>query len=243
MRFGLALGLTMQLLSGSYLAPDFRITSMWVILGLVGAVVTLFNKKTLPVSGAILFLLYIQAALTYGLFHALDYFIYIGIVYYLFVSGTPLRRTAVAVMYICTGISLAWLAMEKLTIPEMACTVMGEYGLPTFGFSLENFVLISALVEIGLAWAFIVGIMSRFTALLVTGVFIMTSMVFGHIEIIGHTIIHTVLILFMIEGVGDLRTPLQIHRSPLLRGLFVSVNFCLFLFGLMSLYIWMGKTF
>lgn len=243
MRTGLALGLSMQLLSGSYLAPEFSINSMWVILGLVGAVVFLFNKRTLPVSGAILFLLYVQAALTYGLFHAIDYLLYLGIVYYLFVSGTPLKRTAVAVMYICTGISLAWLAMEKLTIPELACTVMGEYGLPTFGFTLENFVLISAFIEIGLAWAFIVGIMNRFTALLVSGVFIMTSLVFGHIEIIGHTIIHTVLILFLIEGVGNLRTPLQFHRSPLLRGLFVSVNFCLFMFGLMSLYIWMGKTF
>ena len=67
------------------------------------------------------------------------------------------------------GHVLAWLAMEKLTIPELACSVMG-YGLPTFGFTIENFVLITAFIEIGLAWAFIVGIMSRFTALLVSGI-------------------------------------------------------------------------
>ena len=65
---------------------------------------------------------------------------------------------------------LAWLAMEKLTIPELACTVMGSYGLPTFGFTIEHFVMISAFVEIGLAWAFIVGIMNRFTALLASGI-------------------------------------------------------------------------
>ena len=58
----------------------------------------------------------------------------------------------------------------KLTIPELACSVMGDYGLPTFGFTIENFVLITAFIEIGLAWAFIVGIMSRFTALLVSGI-------------------------------------------------------------------------
>ena len=108
-------------------------------------------------------------------------------------------------MYICTGMSLAWLAMEKLTIPELACSVMGSYGLPTFGFTIENFVLITAFIEIGLAWAFIVGIMSRFTALLVSGIFIMTSLVFGYKEVIGHTIIHTVLILFLIEGTGSLK--------------------------------------
>ncbi|MDH6671688.1 hypothetical protein M2277_002350 [Paenibacillus sp. LBL] len=242
LRIGLAIGLVLQLLSGSYLAPEFRTNSMWIILGLSAAAACLLYQRTLPISGAILFLLYIQASLNYGIFHSIDYLIYIGIVYYLFVCGTPLKKTAAPVMYVCTGMSLAWLAMEKLTIPELACSVMGSYGLPTFGFSIEHFVMISAFIEIGLAWAFIVGIMSRFTALLVSGIFIMTSLVFGYKEVIGHTIIHTLLILFLIEGTGDLRTPFQFHRSPVLRGLFVSVNFCLFLFSLMALYIWMGKT-
>ncbi|MGV2787372.1 hypothetical protein GNF98_17055, partial [Clostridium perfringens] len=178
----------------SYLAPEFKTNSMWIILGLSAAAACLLYKRTLPVSGAILFLLYLQASLTYGIFHSIDYLIYLGIVYYLFVCGTPIKRTAAPVMYICTGMSLAWLAMEKLTIPELACTVMGSYGLPTFGFTIEHFVMISAFVEIGLAWAFIVGIMSRFTALLVSGIFIMTSLVFGYKEVIGHTSIHTVLI-------------------------------------------------
>ncbi|WP_433939166.1 hypothetical protein [Paenibacillus lautus] len=241
LRIGLAIGLVLQLLSGSYLAPEFRTNSMWIILGLSAAAACLLYKRTLPVSGAILFLLYIQASLSYGLFHSIDYLLYLGIVYYLFVCGTPIKRTAAPVLYICTGMSLAWLAMEKLTIPELACTVMGSYGLPTFGFTIEHFVMISAFVEIGLAWAFIVGIMNRFTALLVSSIFIMTSLVFGYKEVIGHMIIHTVLILFLIEGTGELRTPFQFHRSPVKRGLFVGVNFCLFLFSLMAFYIWMGK--
>ena len=83
---------------------------MWIILGLSAA--CLLYRRTLPVSGAILFLLYLQASLTYGMFHSIDYLIYLGIVYYLFVSGTPIKRT-VPVMYICTGMSLAWLAMEN----------------------------------------------------------------------------------------------------------------------------------
>jgi len=242
LRIGLAIGLILQLLSGSYLAPEFRTNSMWIILGLSAAAACLLYKRTLPVSGAILFLLYIQASLTYSLFHSIDYLLYLGIVYYLFVCGTSIKRSAAPVLYICTGMSLAWLAMEKLTIPELACTVMGSYGLPTFGFTIEHFVMISAFVEIGLAWAFIVGIMNRFTALLVSGIFIMTSLVFGYKEVIGHMIIHTVLILFLIEGTGEMRTPFQFHRSPVKRGLFVGVNFCLFLFSLMALYIWMGKT-
>lgn len=242
LRTGLGIGLLLQLFSGSYLAPEFTIKSMWIVLGLFTAAACLANTKTLKVSGAILFLLYVQASLEYGVFHALDYLVYVGIVYCLFVNGTPLMRTAPAVLYLCMGFSLSWLAMEKLTMPALACSVMGSYGLPTFGFTLEQFVLISAFVEIGLAWAFMMGIMNRFTALLVTGIFFMTSLVFGHKEVIGHTIIHTLLILFVIEGTGGLRTPVDLHRKPMLRSLFVTVNFCLFLFILMPLYIWMGKA-
>ncbi|GAE04472.1 hypothetical protein [Paenibacillus sp. JCM 10914] len=164
LRIGLAVGLMLQLLSGSYLAPEFRTDSMWIIVGLFTAAACLLYQRTLPLSGAILFLLYTQASLTYGIFHSMDYLIYLGIVYHLFVCNTPLKHTASPVLYICTGMSLAWLAMEKLTIPELACTVMGGYGLPTFGFTIEHFVLISAFIELGLAWAFIMGMLNRFTA-------------------------------------------------------------------------------
>ena len=37
LRIGLAIGLVLQLLSGSYLAPEFRTNSMWIILGLSAA--------------------------------------------------------------------------------------------------------------------------------------------------------------------------------------------------------------
>ncbi|WP_200901379.1 hypothetical protein [Paenibacillus sp. DMB20] len=239
LRVGLGLGLLLQLVNGSYLAPEFKPDSVWVSAVLAASAAGLAHKKTLRISGVLLLLLYIHASLHYGWFHVLDYLFYPGIVYYLFVCGTAFKKTAAPVLYICTGLSLAWLAMEKLTIPKLAGSLIHDYGLPTFGFSVQDFVLISAFVELALAWAFIIGIMNRFTALMMTGIFLLTTFVFGYKEIIGHTIIHTLLILFLIEGTGE-RTPFKFHRSPVLRSLFVVVNFCLFLFVLMALYIRMG---
>jgi len=241
LRIGLGLGLSLQLFTGSYLAPTLVSDQWWVYAALAIAILGLLHKKTLFVSGSILVLLYANMLATYGLFHALDYMFYVGIIYYLLVADTKWSYTATSVLYISTGLSLAWLAMEKMTLAKLACSIMHEYGLPTLGFTVEDFVLISAFIELGLAWAFIAGVMNRFTAVLLTGVFLSTTTYFGFTEIIGHLIVHTLLVMFIIEGNTRAKTLFEFHRSPWLRSLFVVINFCVLLFSLMAIYIWFGQ--
>ncbi|MFC4101219.1 hypothetical protein [Paenibacillus xanthanilyticus] len=241
LRVGLGIGLVLQLLTGTYLAPEFPLDAWWQYVLMITAIAGLVHKKLLTVSGAALAFLYIRTITVYGLFHSLDYMFYVGIIYCLVTANTKWNRTGTHVMYVFTGLSLAWLAMEKLTLAKLACTVMHDYGLPTMGFTVEDFVLISAFVELGLAWAFIVGLMNRFTALLVTGIFLFTASVFGETEVVGHTILHTLFLLFIIEGSGTWQTLFNFHRSLAMRCLFVAVNFCFLLFALMAIYIWMGQ--
>lgn len=240
LRIGLGIGLLLQLSTGTYLAPEFTPESKWVNVMLFIAIAGLLHRKTLFISSTALLLLYIHAMFVYGSFHTLDYLFYPGIVYYLYVCTTRWSRTAAPILYISTGFSLAWLAMEKMTIAKLTHSLMSDYNIPSFGFSIEDFVLISAFIELGLAWSFIVGFMNRFTALLLTGIFLLTTSMFGLKELIGHTIFHTLLIMFLIEGSDEHKTPFRFHRSPILRCLFVAVNFCIFLFILMAFYIWMG---
>ncbi|MGF7029796.1 MFS family permease [Paenibacillus mucilaginosus] len=242
LRIGLGAGLLLQLVTGTYLAPELAADGYWVTALLILAFAGLLYPRTLIVSGAALAVLYVHALADYGLFHGLDYMFYIGIIYYLLVAQTRWRPTATPVLYLFTGLSLAWVGLEKMTLPQLAYGIMEEYQIPTFGFSMENFVLISAFIELGLAWTFIVGILNRFISLVVTLVFITTTTVFGFREIVGHTIVHTLLIMFLIEGQGVFRSPFQFHRSPVLRCLFVLVNFVVLLFGLMAIYIAMGSA-
>lgn len=236
LRYGLGIGLLLQLASASYLAPELHGDRWWIKLLLVAAVAGLISRKTLVVSSVSLAALYGTAISEFGLFHALDYSFYLGIIYFLLVANTRWKATATPMLYLFTGFSLAWVAFEKFAMPGMAVDIVKEYGIPTFGFSVEHFILISAFIEIGLAWSFIVGILNRFVSLLVTLVFITTTTVFGFTEIIGHTVVHTLLIMFVIEGEGAFRTPFEFHRSPVLRCLFVLVNFCVLLFGAMWVY-------
>ncbi|NMM53083.1 hypothetical protein [Paenibacillus aquistagni] len=240
LRVGIGIGLSLQLFTGTYLAPKMVSNEWWVYAVLVVAILALFHRRLLPVSGAALAVLYIKAILSYGLFLSLDYAFYPGIIYVLFVSDRPWNRSALPVLYVWMGISLAWVAMEKLTIAKLACSLMHQYGIPTLGFTVEDFVLISAFIEMGLAWAFMVGLMNRFSALLLSSVFMLTTSVFGFTEIVGHTIVHTLLLIFIIMGREEPSLPTRIHRSMVLRCLFVTVNFGIMIFGLMAAYIWMG---
>lgn len=240
LRIGLGAGLLLQLMNASFLAPEFKADAWWIKLLVTLALAGLLHPRMLMMSGAALAVLYGHALLEYGLFHGLDYMFYIGIVYYLFVAETKWKPTATPVLYLFTGLSFAWVGLEKMTMPEMSYDIIHDFNIPTFGFSVENFVLISAFIEMGLAWSFIAGILNRFISIIVTLLFITTTMVFGFKEIVGHTIVHTLLIMFVIVGDGVFKTPFEFYRSPFWRYVFVLVNFCGLLFGLMVLYVWMG---
>ncbi|WP_342671680.1 hypothetical protein [Paenibacillus glacialis] len=240
-RIGIGLGLLLQLCTGSYLAPTFMIDSWWVYASLIVAILGLFHRRLLPLSGLAIAFLYLNAVYQYGLFHSLDYLFYLGIIYYLFAVNSRLKLSALPVLYTLTGISLAWLSMEKMTMPGLAQTLMYEYRIPTFGFSIQEFVLISAFIELALGWVLILGIMNRFTALIITGVFLLTTAVFGFTEVVGHLVIHTLLIMFLIEGKGEPKALYQFHQPMWLRCMFVVVNFCMLLGGLMTSYIWMQQ--
>lgn len=241
LRIGLGIGLIMQLSTGTYLAPTLVPNDPGIYVILVIAILGLLHKRTLVVSGAALLTLYIIVSIQYSLFHALDYMFYLGIIYALFVANTRLHHTYPIVLYLFAGVSLAWLAMEKFTLAKLACSLMHEYGIPSLGFTVEDFVLISAFIEIGLAWAFVAGLMNRFSALMLTGLFLMTTTIFGMTEIIGHTVVHTLLIIFIIGGRDASTTLHRLVPNPYLRHASVLLSFCLLLFGLMSIYIWMGQ--
>lgn len=240
LRIGLGVGIVLQIIAGSYLAPEFETEEKWIAIVLIIALLGLLLERTLLISGLALLVLYLRAAADYGWFHAFDYLFYLGIVYYLLAYRTHWRETAVPVLYALTGLSFAWVGIEKLTMPDLAYDIIHEFGVPTFGFSVENFVLISAFIELGLAWTFIVGILNRFVSIVITLVFVATTTVFGYTEIVGHTIIHAILIMFIIQGEGVFKTPFEFHRSPVMRYLFVVVNFGVLLFGMMWIYIVMG---
>jgi len=65
---------------------------------------------------------------------------------------------------------------------------------------------------------------------------------FGKTEVVGHTIIHAALIVFLLEGEGSFyKTPINVHRKLGLRFAFASLNFVIVSAVMLAIYVTWSK--
>lgn len=172
----------------------------------------------------------------YGWFHMLDYTLVLGVGYYLFVNGfssDKVKETGLIALYLGVGFSLCWVAMEKLVFPSWSLILLHENPQLTLGFHPDFFLKAAAFIEFALGYLMMICLLQRPLALVVTLVFFMTTLVFGKTEVVGHTLIHAALIVFLLQGRGrEYTPPIKWHKPLSMRILFAGVNFILLL-GLM----------
>jgi uncharacterized membrane protein YphA (DoxX/SURF4 family) len=160
-----------------------------------------------------------------GWFHMLDYGFYLAIACALLVERTKIAALGFPFLYLGTGLSLCWVAVEKWVFPGMAIDIIHHHGVPTFGFAPDSFVVMAAFIEFVVGYLLVVGILNRLLSLVLTGIFVSTTMLFGLTELAGHFMIHIVLLIFIIEGVGFYKPPIRMHKTKLDQMVFVSLNF------------------
>ncbi len=214
----------------SVFAPEL-IVGAWVgWIEFLLAVMLLFRRTT-PWAAIGILALFGYCIATFGVFHMIDYLHYIGIAWYLLVvdaKDVRLKESRIPVLYITVGFSLAWLGLEKIIYPEWTLYILQQNPQLALGFDPNFFRVGAAFVEISLAYLFLICLFERPIAALVTVVFMLTTMVFGKVEVIGHTAIHGALIVFLLEGPGSFyRPPIAWHRSVAWRAAFAGVNFVL----------------
>lgn len=196
---------------------------------------------TTPVSGTAMIGLWFYAMAQYGFFHMLDYLIYPAIGLFLilsFVKNPRVFNLRVPTLYIGLGFSLCWAALEKIFYPQWGLDVISQNPALTMGLDPEFFLLACAFVELCLGYLLIIGLLQRPLALVITLVFFTTTVFFGKVEVIGHTILHGALIVFIILGQGNYyKPPVEIHKNLKLRSAFAAVNF-VFVFILLALPYW-----
>ncbi|MDM5328462.1 DoxX family membrane protein [Neobacillus sp. CF12] len=227
LKYGTAIALLIQVLSGTIFAPEFAIDNsiirilMWVTIILLLIPIHYATK----VGALLLLALFIFQLSHSGLFHMLDYGFYLAIIGVLLVGKTKLEDWGFPFLYLGTGLSLCWVAVEKWVYPAMSMDIIHEHAVPTFGFPPGTFVVLAAFIEFVVGYLLVVGILNRLLAFVLTLIFISTTMLFGVTEIIGHLMIHIVLIIFIIEGVSFYDPPINIHRTKISQMVFVFLNF------------------
>jgi hypothetical protein len=194
-------------------------------------IVLLFWTPTTTLAGLGLLAIWLYGAGRFGVFHMLDYVNVAGVGYFLAVrplANATLRATALQALYATVGFSLMWLGCEKLVYPQWVNYLLEQNPVLTLALDRDFFRVASAFIELGLGFLLIIGLFGRSLSITITLTFFLTTMVFGKLEIIGHTLIHAALIVFLFEGPGhSFRPPAYFHRGLGLRMAFAAVNFVL----------------
>ncbi len=233
MRVGAGAALLLSWQADAMLAPELRVGEAWLGWFQFALAFLLLFGRTVPVAGVGLILLYVIGVFRFGPFHMLDYLLYAGIGYYLAVSGARdqrVRGSGLPALYAAVGFSLCWVALEKMVYPQWGLYVLQQNPQLSLGLPLRFFLLSAAFVEFSLGYLLIINLLQRPLALVITLVFFTTTLVFGKVEVIGHTAIHAALVVFLLEGPGRVfKPPIALHRGLGLRTAFAAVNFALLL--------------
>ncbi|SEM21304.1 hypothetical protein SAMN05192533_101439 [Mesobacillus persicus] len=227
LKYGTAIALFIQVVNGTIFAPELPIThTLAIVLAWIAIGLLLIPHHLATKFGAVLLLcLFVYVTFDHGIFYMLDYGFYIAIIGVLLVEKTKLENVGFPFLYLGTGLSLCWVAVEKWVYPSMALDIVVNHQVPTFGFAPAIFIVMAAYIEFIVGYLLVVGILNRVLGIVVTVIFVMTTMLFGMTEVIGHFMVHVVLIIFIIEGVSFYNPPIKMHKTKTDQFIFVFLNF------------------
>ena len=186
------------------LTPELHTHTTWVCWIQLGIAVTALLRRTALVAGAGIVLLYGYGVISYGLFHMLDYPIFLGVAAYLMIDslyGLEKRELANAIMRIGAAVTLLWASIEKFAFPEWSFMLLTNRPGMTLGFNPEFFMVAAGFVEFCVAFLLITGMLSARVAAMVLLLFFLSAIVpFGVIDAIGHSVIIVVLTLLTLSN-------------------------------------------
>jgi len=240
LRFAAAMVLILSWQSNAMIVPTIPIPDKYQWVGWFQFVLAFFMliPRTVWLGGLGMVVIWIVGNITLHPFHMLDYLMFAGVGTFLMMAtfrDGRYKDAGLVVLYVTVGFSLCWVALEKFVYPNWSLFLIREHPNLAMGLNFDFFLKSVGFVEFGLGFLLLVCLLQRPLAIIITIVFFITSSVFGKTEIIGHTLIHGALIVFLLEGPGSFYIRLrQRFANVFLRMGFTAVNF-IALFTLITL--------
>ncbi len=201
-----------------YITPELRTHSAYVPwLHLALGICALF-RRSLPAVGVGIFALFGLAVRNYGLFHLLDYMIFVGLGYFFLVATIERgkwRQSGFVVLFAATGITLLWAAMEKFAYPEWSYSMLRSHPDMLMGLQPETFMVLAGFVEFCVAFVLLgaVSIAGRVVALVFQAIFMLAIFEFGLLDAIGHLMIIAILFVLFMRGPTSAREILVLRQK------------------------------
>jgi len=198
-------------LGGIILTPELK-TNWSVIPWLEAAmVVGMFWRRTMIFSALGIAFLYAYGVTTYGIYHMLDYPIFLGLAAYLGLTGLDLKLFDLRPLDVArwaASLTLMWASIEKWAYPDWTYPLLQSR--PEIAFHLDpTFYMIAAgVLEFSLAFSLLwTPLVRRSAALVLAFMFISAILDFGKIDAVGHLMIIVILFGIIADDKPDEQHP------------------------------------
>jgi hypothetical protein len=195
---------------GVILTPELKGGGIWLSAIQVLIAVFMFSRATLPAAAAGLVALYAYCVAVYGLFHMLDYPVFLGLAAYFALSASrnaKLRSIRFDFVRCTVSLSLLWPAMEKFLYPAWLAPIAIAHPELTLGIDVATVITAAGIVEFGLCFAVLwTPLVRRLAALILALLLFAATFDFGKVDGIGHLMIIAILLLVVADpGKGATR--------------------------------------
>ncbi|MDR3529986.1 MAG: hypothetical protein P4L90_05445 [Rhodopila sp.] len=168
-------------------------------------------RQTLILAAAGMVFLYGYAIKHYGLFHLMDYPIFLGAAGYFTLTGLERTRWRVKpldVVRCAASVTLMWASVEKWGYPQWTYPLFVTHPEMSMGFDVAFYMKSAGVVEFSLAFALIgTPLMRRTAAIILGSMFVAAVLEFGKIDAIGHSPIIVVMLAIAADNRPGRRHP------------------------------------
>ncbi len=204
--FFLSLGLGMHVFLTPELATGLPFVP-WMQLAMAAA---MLSRRTLPLASLGIIALFGMATAKFGIFHLMDYPVFLGLAAYLACVGLnrfPFGVRPLDILRWAAAVTLMWASVEKWAYPQWTFPVFVSHPNMSFGFDIAFYMRAAGVVEFALAFALVcTPLVRRISAAILAGMFIAAIGEFGPIDAIGHSCIIAVMLAILAD---DARAPVR----------------------------------
>lgn len=198
---------------GIILTPELFTTNPAIEWLQAAIAVGLLFRVTMPLSALGIVALFAIGIRSYGLFHMMDYPIFLGDAAYLAMSGFGVGTIgglrSVDIARIGAAVTLLWASIEKWAYPEWTYPILYAHQRLSMGLDPKFYMIAAGMVEFGLAFALLwTPLVRRMAAVVLLSMFTSAVLEFGKIDAIGHLVIVIILLAVAAdEGIAPKRLP------------------------------------
>lgn len=201
-----------------FITPELKTQAAWVPWLQLTIAIMALSPRTSWLVGVGIFLLYDAAVLSYGIFHMLDYPIFLGIAY--FFLSSPIerggwRKSGFVVLFATTGLTLLWGGIEKFAYPDWTYAMLEANPDMLLGLSPQTYMVLAGFVEVVVIFILLgaVSVGSRLVAVGLNAIFLLAIYKFGPIDAVGHLMIIAILVVLFVRGPTDAREILVLREK------------------------------